>query len=113
VAGPSELQGEWRLQLLQRPGSATIEGDVAVRFTVRFDADGRISVRADCNSCGGTFRLEAQWVITGSLACTRVFCPSAPLDSAFMEVLGGRSAIRFDDGRLVLSSERGTLVLVR
>jgi heat shock protein HslJ len=113
VTGPSALQGEWRLELLQRSGSSTISGEVAGRFTVRFDEDGRISVRADCNSCGGTFRIEDQWVVTGTLACTRVYCPSAPLDSAFMEVLDGRSAIRFDGGRLVLSSDRGTLVLVR
>jgi heat shock protein HslJ len=113
VVGPSELQGQWRLYVLERAGGASIDGEIAGRFTVRFDEDGRMSVRADCNSCGGTFRIEDRWVVTGTLACTRVYCPSAPLDSAFMEVLDGRSAIRFDDGRLVLSSERGTLVLVR
>jgi heat shock protein HslJ len=113
VLGPSELQGDWRLQSLRRPDFSIVEIAEPARFTARFGEDGRLTLRADCNSCGGAFRLEGEAVTAGPLACTRAFCPSAPLDTQFVGILDGRSSLDVEDGRLVLQSERGALVFVR
>jgi heat shock protein HslJ len=110
VLGPSELQGEWRLQSLRRSDFSVVEIAEPARFTARFGEDGRLTLRADCNSCGGTFRLEGEAVTAGPLACTRVFCASAPLDTQFVGILDGRSSVEVEDGRLILQSDRGSLL---
>ena len=114
LAGPSDVQGEWRLQSIQQPDhSITTVADPA-RFTIRFQADGRLAVRADCNSCGGSYRLEDGSLDTGPLACTRAFCvTTAPFDTVFVTVLDGRSHVRASGDRLTVTSERGTLVFER
>jgi heat shock protein HslJ len=114
VTGPRQVQGEWRLQAIQQPGGGTTTIADPARFTISFGADGRLSVRADCNSCGGSYRLADGSLSTGPLACTRAFCVStAPLDTVFVTVLDGRSTVRLGGGRLTVRSERGTLVFER
>ena len=114
VAGPTDVQGEWRLQSVQHPDHSTTAIAEPARFTVRFEADGRLAVRADCNSCGGPYRLDEGALTTGPLACTRAFCvTTAPLDTVFVSVLDGRSDLHVSGDRLTVSSERGTLVFVR
>ena len=113
VVGPSELQGEWRLQSLRRADFSVVDIADPARFTARFGEDGRLSVRADCNSCGGTFALEGESLTAGPLACTRAFCPSAPLDTQYVGILDGRSSVDVEDGRLVIRSDRGSATFAR
>lgn len=113
VVGPSQLQGEWRLQSLRRADFSVVDIADPARFTARFGEDGRLSVRADCNSCGGTFALEGESLMAGPLACTRAFCPSAPLDTEYVGILDGRSSVDLEDDRLVIRSDRGTVTFVR
>ena len=113
VLGPSELRGEWRLASLQRPDHSTTAVPAALRLTADFGADDRLGLRADCNVCGGSFALEGEALVAGPFACTRAFCSSSPLDSEFVGLLDGRSSVRADGDRLVLSSERGSLIFVR
>jgi heat shock protein HslJ len=113
AAGPSEVQGDWRLVSLTRADRSTIVIPDPPRFTVRFGPDGRVAVRADCNVCSGSWSLEGGALLTSGLACTRAFCSSAPLDTQFVAVLEGRSTTREAGGRLVLASGRGRLVLER
>jgi heat shock protein HslJ len=114
IAGPSDVLGEWRLQSVQQADHSTTPVAEGARFTIRFEADGRLAVRADCNACGGTYQLEEGSLTTGPLACTRAFCVNtAPLDTVFVTVLDGRSTVRVGSDRLTVSSERGTLIFVR
>jgi heat shock protein HslJ len=113
VTGPRQVQGEWRLQAIQQPGGGTTTIADPARFTITF-GDDRLSVRADCNSCGGSYRLADGSLSTGPLACTRAFCVNtAPLDTVFVTVLDGRSTVRVGGDRLTVRSERGTLVFER
>lgn len=114
MVGPSQVQGEWKLVSLQRADLATSVIPDPSRFTARFGDDGRVALRADCNVCSGSYSLEERELVSGLLACTRAFCTaSAPLDTEFVGILEGRSSARESDGRLVLSSSRGTLVFKR
>jgi heat shock protein HslJ len=110
---PSDLQGEWLLVSLGRPDSSTVPIADPTRFTLRFDEDGRLSLRADCNLCGGPYRLDGESLSSGPLACTKVFCATAPLDSQFVTILEGRSSIERKGSRLMLSSPRGSLAFAR
>jgi heat shock protein HslJ len=113
LPGSSEVQGEWRLVSLERPGAPATPPPDPASFTLRLDGDGRIALRADCNSCGGPYRLEGDSLTTEGVACTKVFCRSSPFDSVFLQILEGRSSVRIRDGQLVLSSDRGRLVFAR
>jgi heat shock protein HslJ len=112
--GPTDVQGEWRLISLQRADLSTTVVPDPSRFTVRFEESGRVSLRADCNVCNGTYAVDGQdTVVSDALACTRAFCASAPLDGEFVAILQGRSTAQESGGRLVLASARGRLVFVR
>lgn len=102
----------WRLQSLTGQTSGATGSADAERFTVQFAADGRVSVLADCNRCGGGYVIAGHQVTVGTLVCTRAFCPSSPFDAEFLKVLGGTADVRVGNGMLTLSSPRGTLTLV-
>jgi heat shock protein HslJ len=110
--GPSDLEGEWRLQSFTRAGAATVVIEDPARFTVRFGADGTLALRADCNGCGGTYRLDGESLISGPFTCTLVLC-AGPAGVDFVGILDGRSSLELDGGRLIASSERGSLVFER
>ncbi len=59
VTGPSDLQGgAWRLASMETETGGRFVPDDPGRFTVEFDADGTVGVRADCNGCGGSYTLD-------------------------------------------------------
>lgn len=78
------------------------------RFEVTFSA-GRISAKADCNTCGGTATLSGATLTVGTLACTLAACPSAPLDTRFAGLLGGSLTVRVNTRLLQLNSDVGEL----
>jgi heat shock protein HslJ len=82
-------------------------------YTLTF-ADGRLSTRADCNTCGGAFTLSGQTLTVGpALACTRAACATMSFENTYTSVLSGESTITFSNGTLVLSSPRGVLRFTR
>ena len=55
VTGPSDLQGGvWRLQSMQTPSGGVFQPQDRSLFTIAFEADGTLGLRADCNVCGGS-----------------------------------------------------------
>ena len=109
----SELAGTWKLQALQPAGDAAQATPAGASYTLTF-ADGRLSTRADCNLCGGTFALSGQTLTAGpALACTRAACPTMAFESTYTRLLSGDSTVTLTDGTLVLSSERGVLRFTR
>ena len=110
--GPSDLQGEWRLRSFTPAGAATVLVEDPARFTIRFDPDGTLALRVDCNGCGSTYRLDGEFLISGPFTCTLVLC-AGPAGPDFVGLLDGRSSLELDGSRLTASSERGTLVFER
>ena len=77
-------------------------------------AEGRLSMRADCNLCGGAFVMSGQTLTAGpALACTRAACPTMTFESTYTRLLGGDSNVTLADNTLVLSSARGVLHFTR
>jgi heat shock protein HslJ len=109
VTRPSDLAGEWRLEELRPPSGGGLTPPASGRFTVQFEADGRVSARADCNGCGGRYTLDDDRVVVADLACTLIACPNAPFDQQYLAILVGASELELEDGRLILESSRGTL----
>jgi META domain len=52
---PSDMiGGTWQLVSIQRNGTDPINVADASRYTLQLDSDGRVRVKSDCNSCGGS-----------------------------------------------------------
>jgi heat shock protein HslJ len=113
VGGPTDVIGvPWRLQSLQvthLSEMAPPPGD----FTIRFAEDGGLDVRADCNGCGGPYTLSGSTLAVGALACTRVFCASAPFDTEYVRLIEAATVVERSDGILTLRSPLGVLVFTR
>jgi heat shock protein HslJ len=112
-AGASALLGLWYLESLAPKGGKTLSITRSDRFTATFEADGRVGVRADCNSCGSQYVARAGTIEIGAMACTRAYCASAPLDTQFAGLMGASATWSVEGQRLTLSSPAGVAVLRR
>jgi heat shock protein HslJ len=106
---PTPVQGiTWKLELIERTGSPTITIANPEAFTLVFEADGRLNVRADCNSCNGRYTLSGGALTTTPMACTRAFCGTA-LDTAYAAALGEVQRVEVNGAQLFLRGSGLTL----
>ena len=110
-SGPSgSLLGRWQLQAFQRADGRPVDIPAPGRFAVEFRADGRVTVRADCNRCTGTYQADGSSLTIGpQLACTRAFCPSAPLDEQYVAALASAISYEVRGDRLTILGQGGVL----
>lgn len=110
---PTNFPGAWTLVSIQPPSQAERAVPGGATYTITF-ADGRVSARADCNTCVGSYTVAGSTLTLGpALACTRAACPTMAFESAYTAMLAGASTAYVGGGRLVLSSQRGTLRFTR
>jgi heat shock protein HslJ len=109
---PSDvLSRTWQLISLQQDGSDSVVVPDPSSYTLRLGDDGRISVKSDCNSCGGSYTLNASSssIQIGRLACTLVACRPGSLDPRFAQALEGSKTIAVDGSQLTLRGGGVTL----
>ena len=108
-----ELAGTWSLLSIQPAGQTTQITPDGATYTVTF-SDGRLSTRADCNVCNGTFSIAGQTLTAGPLlACTRAACRTMNFESEYTRLLAGNGTATVSGPTLLVSSERGTLHFTR
>jgi heat shock protein HslJ len=108
-----QIPGSWNLVSIQPAGESEQAKPSGASYTVTLD-DGRLSTRADCNTCGGTYSLNGQTLVAGPLlACTRAACATMAFENTYMKLLGGESTVSLSGGTLVLTSPRGVLRFTR
>ena len=108
-----QLTGAWRLQSVQVAGQAVQAAPPDANYSATF-TDGRISARADCNSCSSGFALSGSKIsVSSGMACTRAACPTAQFESLFTSLLAGEHTISINGSTMTWSSERGSLSFVR
>jgi heat shock protein HslJ len=107
---PSSIIGLWQLQYFDLNDGTNVDVDDPSRYTIEFRMDGRVSIKADCNTCGGSYSADDTTINFGLLACTRAFCGDDSLDSEFEVVFVGTRTYRIDEGRLLIDYEEGSLV---
>jgi heat shock protein HslJ len=93
----------WRLRSIQRADGTTVAVTAPDRYTLQFGDGGRLSVRADCNTCGGGYRLNGAEFLAGPLACTRAFCGPDSLDTEYLRVFDSTASMVTADGALFVS----------
>ena len=108
-----QLPGTWNLVSIRPAGEAEQARPSGATYSLTL-VDGRLSTRADCNTCGGTYALNGQTLMAApSMACTRAACPTMAFENIYMKLLGGESAVSLSGGTLELTSPRGVLRFTR
>ena len=108
-----QLTGTWTLTSVQPAGGEPRPVPAGATYTLTF-ADGRLSTRADCNTCNGPFVLSGQTMTAGpAMACTRAACSTMAFENLYTSILSGDSTATLTDGVLMLLSSRGVLRFTR
>lgn len=92
-------------------GSSTIANPD--EYTVQFNDNGTVDVRADCNSGGGTYAANAGNIDINILQVTRAACPPGSLGDQFVNQLNQAVVYSFEGDTLLLDlpADAGTLQL--
>ena len=101
----------WQWESLVTPVE-TIKPERPELYTLRFERTGRVAVRADCNTGGGSYTVSAGRRITfGTIALTRAACPPGSLSNRFARDVSRVSSYFIRDGALFLEMpvDSGTL----
>ena len=99
----------WKLETVERVGNATITVPNPDQFTVRFESNSNLSVRADCNSCSGRYTLDGSVISIGNLACTLIACPTPGVDQLFTTGLQNARTATASGNQLVMTGPDYTL----
>ena len=109
----AQLEGTWTLTSIAVAGHAKQDRPFSAIYTLDFN-QGRLSTRADCNTCGGSYSIDGSVLTAGpGLACTRAACSTMAFENAYTGILSGDSTMAVTGSTLSLSSSRGTLKFVR
>ncbi len=107
---PSDVIGStWELVSLQDAGSSPVVVEDPSRYTLRFEADGRLAMMSDCNQCGGAYVLSGSSIKVDSLQCTLVACPQGSLDGRYRQAVERAQAWSREDDELILQAGGATL----
>lgn len=107
------LTGSWTLTSIQPSGQAPQNRPADATYMISF-SDGRLSTRADCNQCTGSYSISGSTLTAGpNLACTRAACPTMAFENAYVQILSGESQIALSGSALTLTSSRGLLSFTR
>lgn len=82
------------------------------RYTLAFNTDGTINIRADCNRGGGTYSIQDQQITIEVTHTTRAMCPPDALDQDFIKDLNAAKIYFFKDANLYLDLQYDTGTMV-
>jgi heat shock protein HslJ len=109
---PSDIIGvTWEWVGLTTPVEQ-VKVDAPKRYTIRFDREGRVSVRADCNRGSASYSVSAdRRIALGPIVLTRMGCPPGSQDARFVNEFGRATSYFLKDGDLFLELpiDSGTL----
>jgi heat shock protein HslJ len=109
----SQISGAWTLTSIQVAGQGAQPVPAGASYTLNF-ADSRFSVRADCNTCVGTYGISGSTVTLGpALACTRAACPTMQFEATYTNLLSVDATARLTADTLILTSPSGALSFTR
>src|SRR5436190_10890290 len=95
-----QIPGNWNLVSIRPAGENEQAKPSGANYTLTL-VDGRLSTRADCNTCGGSYTLNGETLTAApSMACTRAACPTMAFENTYMKLLGGESTVSLSGGTL-------------
>jgi para-nitrobenzyl esterase len=85
----------------------------ASRYTIAFDASGRVVLHLDCNRGSAQWKRDGERLVLTPIAATKMMCPRGSLDVAFAADLGQVATWRYDGSVLVLAGRDGSTMRFR
>ncbi|HET9338638.1 MAG TPA: META domain-containing protein [Casimicrobiaceae bacterium] len=85
----------------------------ASRYTIAFDASGRVVLALDCNRGSAQWKRDGTRLAMTPIAATKMMCPRGSLDVAFASDLAQVESWRYDGSVLVLSGRDGSTMRFR
>jgi heat shock protein HslJ len=106
-AGAAGLIGTWQWQSTQPSvGGSTTVAD-PTRYTINFQADGSLQIRADCNQVGGTYTVSGSSLTLHLGPSTLVACPPDSQVDQFLAGLGQVTSFSVTGNNLELGLQGG------
>ena len=102
----------WKAQSLETSAGVTAIARPE-NYTVEFRDRGQLAVKADCNTCSGSYTLNGASLQIGPLACTRAFCGAASNDTAFLDILTNARTYGVLGAELTIDSSKGVARFLR
>jgi len=102
---PDRLAGtQWQLVDIQYMDDTVLKPDAAGKYALRFDNNGSISIKADCNMLGGSYTYTSPSGLEfGPLRSTMAFCGEKSLYSRFTKDMPFARSFVIKDGNLHLA----------
>jgi len=91
---------QWQ-QTLMNNDEKFVPGNPA-RYSVQFNANGSVTVRADCNRVSGTYTVDGSAIAIALGPSTLAACPEDSLGERFASQLAGAALLFFKNGDLYL-----------
>jgi heat shock protein HslJ len=101
------LLGNWQWQSTQPASGPTIVAAEPPRYTIAFQPDGSVQIRADCNHVLGTYTVNGSALSIQLGPSTLVACPPDSQADAFMASLGQVSSYTVSGNNLELGLGSG------
>ena len=95
-----------------------VEGEINItdpqNYTVAFQTDGSVQVKADCNNASGTYAANAGNMSIVLGATTMVACAPESRGNDFLNYLGGAALYHIENGRLSIDliADSGTMTFI-
>ena len=101
----------WVWQDTQLANGTRVVPDSIGRYTLEFQPNGVVNVRADCNRGSGKYTQNGAQLAFGPMALTKILCPAGSRDDQFLKALGSVSeqSLRGTDLVLTLRGDAGTM----
>ncbi|MDD5710896.1 MAG: META domain-containing protein [Candidatus Colwellbacteria bacterium] len=108
---PSLTSKMWMWMGTQTDTGKMIKPAQSGAFTVSFSDDGRVSLKTDCNSMGGGYKVEGDKIIFSEVVSTMIYCEDSQ-ESEFSVFLHETPSYRLiEAGELIFEMESGTMYL--
>lgn len=112
VAAEEGITGiTWRWQQTSLGDGHTTIPDDPLRYTIAFQPDGRLAVRADCNRVGGKYTIDNASLTIETTFSTRAMCPPDSLEHTYLKHLNAAAIYFIREGALHidLQADTGTM----
>ncbi len=92
----------WRWQATLMNDDSRRAPDDPAKYTLQLDADGSLSVQADCNMHGGTYTASGRQLTLTVTHGTMAMCPPDSLDQVYLKDLSQIRLFLVSEGQLYL-----------
>jgi heat shock protein HslJ len=96
------MYGEWDWQGTRSSSNIEVRPDRPERYTLRFEQDGALTAKVDCNTAGGKYRFERSKIMIELTNSTLMSCEPGSLEQTYQQNLAAATGYFMKEGQLFL-----------